>query len=64
MTKQSWTAAVSALLFVITAAIIALGPVPFVTYGPRYLRSFAHDEDHEIVRITGQKRTRFPDGCS
>ncbi len=56
MTKQSWTAAVSALLFVITAAIIALGPVPFVTYGPGGTYDlFAHDEDHEIVRITGQE---------
>jgi len=34
MTKQTWTAAVSALLFVIAAAIIAMTPVPFVTYSP------------------------------
>ncbi len=34
MTKQTWTAAVSALLFVLCAAIIALVPVPFVTWAP------------------------------
>lgn len=34
MTKQTWTAAVSALLFVLSAAIIAMTPVPFVTYSP------------------------------
>ena len=34
MTRQTWTAAVSALLFVIAAAIIAMTPVPFVTYSP------------------------------
>lgn len=34
MTKQTWTAAVSALLFVIAAAIVAMTPVPFVIYSP------------------------------
>lgn len=32
MTKQTWTAAVSALLFVVLAAVIALVPVPYVTW--------------------------------
>ena len=34
MTKQTWTAAVSAALFVVLAALIALIPVPFVTWSP------------------------------
>ena len=34
MTKQTWTAAVSALLFVVLAAVIALVPVPYVTWSP------------------------------
>ena len=34
MTKQTWTAAVSALVFVLCAAVIALVPVPYVTWAP------------------------------
>lgn len=34
MTKQTWTAAVSALLFVVCAAVIAMVQVPFVSYSP------------------------------
>ncbi|HQY98623.1 MAG TPA: PDZ domain-containing protein [Propionicimonas sp.] len=34
MTKQTWTAAVSAALFVVLAALIALIPVPYVTWAP------------------------------
>jgi PDZ domain-containing protein len=34
VTKQTWTAAVSALLFVVLAAVIALVPVPYVTWSP------------------------------
>jgi len=34
MTRQTWTAAVSALLFILSAAVVALVPVPFVTYAP------------------------------
>ncbi len=34
MTRQTWTAAVSALLFVVLAAVIALVPVPYVTWAP------------------------------
>ena len=56
MTRQSWTAAVSALLFVICAAIIALVPVPYVTYGPgRTIDLISTDESDDVVRITGQK---------
>ncbi|MFZ0530312.1 MAG: PDZ domain-containing protein [Propionicimonas sp.] len=34
MTKQTWTAAVAAALFVVLAAVIALVPVPYVTWAP------------------------------
>ncbi|MEA4944140.1 MAG: PDZ domain-containing protein [Propionicimonas sp.] len=34
MTKQTWTAAVAALLFVALAAVIAMAPVPFVSWTP------------------------------
>ncbi|MFT4294806.1 MAG: PDZ domain-containing protein [Micropruina sp.] len=34
MTKQTWTAAVSALLFVALAAVVSLTPVPFVSWSP------------------------------
>lgn len=34
MTKQTWTAAVAALLFVTLAAVIAMVPVPFVSWSP------------------------------
>jgi PDZ domain-containing protein len=34
MTRQTWTAAISALLFVVLAAVIALVPVPFITWAP------------------------------
>jgi PDZ domain-containing protein len=34
MTRQTWTAAVSAVLFVVLAAVIALVPVPYITWAP------------------------------
>lgn len=34
MTKQTWTAAVSALCFLLSAVVIAVVPTPFVTYAP------------------------------
>jgi PDZ domain-containing protein len=34
VTKQTWTAAVSALLFVALAAVVSLVPVPFVSWSP------------------------------
>jgi Lon-like protease len=34
MTRQTWTAALSAALFVVLAAVIALVPVPYVTWAP------------------------------
>ncbi len=34
MTRQTWTAVVSAVLFVVSAAVLALVRVPYVTYAP------------------------------
>lgn len=34
MTRQTWTAAVAAFVFVVLAAVIAMVPVPFVTWSP------------------------------
>ncbi|WP_052462451.1 YlbL family protein [Nigerium massiliense] len=34
MTKQTWTAVVSAILFVLSAAVIAMVPVPYVVWAP------------------------------
>lgn len=34
MTRQTWTAAVSAFLFMVAAAVVAMTPIPFVTYAP------------------------------
>lgn len=34
MTKQTWTAAVSALIFVLAAAVMAITPAPYVTLSP------------------------------
>ncbi len=34
VTRQTWTATVSAVLFVVLAAVIALVPVPYVTWSP------------------------------
>ena len=34
MTRQTWTAAVSALCFLMCAVVVAVAPAPFVTYAP------------------------------
>lgn len=45
MTKQTWTAAVAALLFVTLAALIAMVPVPFVTWSPGSTYNLLGDVD-------------------
>ena len=47
MTKQTWTAAVAALLFVALAALIAMVPVPFVTWSPGSTYNLLGDVDVE-----------------
>lgn len=45
----------SALLFVLTAAVIALAPVPFVIFGPGQTVDLLGDEDgRAVVNVTGE----------
>lgn len=54
MTKQTWTAAVSALLFVVSAAIIAMVRVPFVAYAPgTSVDLLASEDGRPVVAIEG-----------
>lgn len=54
MTKQTWTAAVSALLFVVAAAIVAMTPVPFVTYSPGATHELlAPDNGEPVIDVVG-----------
>jgi PDZ domain-containing protein len=58
VTRQTWTAAVAALLFVSLAAVIAMVPVPFVTWSPgsTYDLLGTVDEDSgpvDAIRIEG-----------
>lgn len=54
MTKQTWTAAVSALLFVLAAAIVAMTPVHFVTYSPGATHELLAPVDGEpVINVDG-----------
>lgn len=53
MTRQTWTAAVSALIFVIAAAIVAMTPVPFVTYSPGATYDVLQPGDRDPIEIEG-----------
>lgn len=54
MTKQTWTAAVSALLFVVSAAVIAMVQVPYVTWAPgRTADLLATVDGRPVVAIDG-----------
>jgi PDZ domain-containing protein len=54
VTKQTWTAAVSAVLFVVLAAIVALVPVPFVAWSAgATVDLFAPDGNRPRVEVTG-----------
>lgn len=56
MTKQTWTATVSAVLFVVLAAVIALVPVPYVTWSPGSTHNlFPQDGGADPITITGAK---------
>lgn len=54
MTKQTWTATVSAVLFVVLAAVIALVPVPYVTWSPGSTHNLLA-QGGEAISITGAK---------
>ncbi len=53
MTRQTWTAAMSALIFVIAAAIVAMTPVPFVTYTPGATFDLLGPADQQPIEIEG-----------
>lgn len=54
MSRQTWTAVVSALLFVLLAAVIAVAPVPYVTYVPGETHDLLADRgDHPVVAVSG-----------
>ncbi|HSK34136.1 MAG TPA: PDZ domain-containing protein [Propionicimonas sp.] len=54
MTKQTWTATVSAVLFVVLAAVIALVQVPYVTWSPGASHDlFAQTAGQDTITITG-----------
>ena len=54
MTRQTWTAFVSALLFVGLALLLVLVPVPFVSWSPGGARDTLGTVDNEpIIRVQG-----------
>ncbi|MCC6496053.1 MAG: PDZ domain-containing protein [Propionibacteriaceae bacterium] len=54
MTRQTWTATVSAVLFVVLAAVIALVQVPYVTWSPGATHDlFAQNAGQDTIAITG-----------
>ncbi len=54
MTKQTWTATVSAVLFVVLAAVIALVPVPYVTWTPGATHDLLGDVNGSpMITVTG-----------
>lgn len=54
MTKQTWTATVSAVLFVVLAAVIALVPVPYVTWSPGSTHDLLGQVDgKDVIAISG-----------
>ncbi|MFP5416127.1 MAG: PDZ domain-containing protein [Actinomycetes bacterium] len=54
MTRQTWTAAVAALLFVLSAAVVAMMPVPFVTFSPGSTHDLLADVDgRPAVEVEG-----------
>ncbi len=56
MTKQTWTAALSAVLFVVLAAVIALVPVPYVIWAPGATYNLLGKIDgKEAISISGTR---------
>ncbi|MBA3021437.1 S16 family serine protease [Propionicimonas sp.] len=54
MTRQTWTAAISALLFVVLAAVIALVPVPFIAWAPGSTYDLlGRIDNRDAIAITG-----------
>ncbi len=56
MTRQTWTATVSAVLFVLLAAVIALVPVPYVTWSPGGTHDLlARTDAGEAIAVSGAR---------
>lgn len=54
MSKQTWTAVVSALLFVVLAAVVAVVPVPYVAYSPgNTYDMLGRSGDDDVVSVKG-----------
>jgi Predicted secreted protein containing a PDZ domain len=62
LTRQTWTATLSAILFVLLAAVIALVPVPYVTWAPGATHDLLGQVDgKDAITITGVP-TKHPSG--
>lgn len=54
MTKQTWTAIVAAVAFVLSAAIVALVPVPYVVWAPGATHNLLGERDGlPVVQVSG-----------
>lgn len=54
MSRQTWTAVVAALMFVLLAAVVAVAPVPYVTYVPGETHDLLGQRgDHPVVAVSG-----------
>lgn len=54
MTRQTWTAAVSAVWFLVLAIVIALAPSPFVTYAPgSTYELLGQAEGQDVIQVEG-----------
>lgn len=51
--RQTWTAFVAAAVFVATAAVLALVPVPYVTWAPGSAHDVLAGGDNPVIRIEG-----------
>ncbi|WP_375425296.1 PDZ domain-containing protein [uncultured Friedmanniella sp.] len=59
MTRQTWTAFVSALAFVVLAVLLVMVPVPFITWGPGDTHDTLGDVGTEpIIKVQGM--TTYP----
>lgn len=59
MTRQSWTAVISAICFVALAAVIALVPVPFVSWAPGVTYNVLGDNNGTpVVQVNGVDTTQ------
>ena len=55
MTKQTWTAAVAAVLFVALAAVVSLVPVPFVSWSAGGRLVIAPNTDVRVIAAASER---------